>query len=188
MSKFVFNSVLMSVCLPNLFCQYFIQIGSYPIFINSLYICLVYKVAICFIFLPIRNIKLLSKIFESNLFFEIKIFHAFGMAVNSFCKWKTFLGHWTICLNSVKFINLFLISTSLRYTIPASFHLWNIKTLLLHFTSLLFQIIWFMSTSWFNGYLLFYCFVLTQTMILKLLYKNWEFCFLLFVLHQKPYN
>ena len=67
------------------------------------------------------------------------------MAVNNFCKLKTFLGRWTICSNSFRFINRLPITTSLRYTIPAYFHFWNIRSLLLHFTSLLFQIIWFTS-------------------------------------------
>ena len=145
----------MPPCLPNLFCQYFIQIGSFFIFINSLYICLVDNAEICIIFLPIQNVKLFSGMFELNLYFEIKIFHACGIADNYFRKLKTFLGHRTIFIKSVKIINLLLITTSLKYTIPASFCLLNIKICLLHFTSLLFQIIWFMRTSWFEGFLLF---------------------------------
>ena len=173
-------SKLMSAWPPNLFCQYCTQIGSCSIFINNPYICLVDRFEIWILFLPIQNSKSHSGMLKSNLFFEIKLFHSFGMAVNNFCKLKTFLEHWTICSN---YLGLSIDYQLQHHSDTQYQHLSIFGTLeaycytLHHCCSKLF------GSQVHLGLMNIYCFRLTQTMIPKYLYRIWEFifCYLVYV-------
>ena len=163
-------SKLMSAWPPNLFCQYCTQIGSRSIWI---------------LFLPIQTPNHILECWSQTCFLKSDSSIPLVWLLIMFANWKHFLD---IEQFVVTLLGL-LIDYQLQHHSDTQYqHLSIFGTLeaycytIHHCCSKLF------GSQVHLGLMNIYCFLLTQTMIPKRLYRIWEFYILLFALRQKHYN